>query len=374
MALAGALASAGAQGPGIESTHMSIESMPFGKTQQGQPVESYTLRNANGLTAKVITYGAIIYSLEVPDKNGHFTNVNANCASLADYETKSPCFGAVVGRYANRIAHGEFTLEGRRVSVPRNAGPHHIHGGVRGFHKRVWQAEPVRGGDFVGVRMTYLAKDGEEGYPGNLTCIVQYELNNKNEWKMDYTARTDKTTVINLSNHSYWNLAGAQSGTILDQILTVNADQYLLADEALIPTGEIVPVDNTPVDFRQPHRIGERMQEIREKQFGGGYDHCLMVRHQRPGDLAHCAKLKDPSSGRTMEVLTTQPGVQIFSANFQPNGLSGPGGYSYPRHLGLCLETEHFPDSPNHPQFPSTTLHPGETFHEMTVHRFGVEP
>jgi len=357
----------------MKETKLSVEKAPFGTSHQGEPVELYTLKNANGLTAKVITYGAIIESLEVPDKDGHFVNVNANCASLAGYEDHSPCFGALLGRYANRIAKGEFTLENQRVTLPKNAGQHHIHGGVRGFNKRVWSAEPVRGPDFVGLRLTYLSKDGEEGYPGNLTCEVVYELNNRNEWKMDYTAHTDKTTVVNLSNHSYWNLAGAQSGTVLDHVLTVNADQYLLADADLIPTGEIVSVAGTPVDFRQPHPVGERMGQIREKQFGGGYDHCLVVKHSNPSDLVQCAKVKDPKSGRTMEVWTTQPGVQIFTANFGSGAFSGPNGYQYPRHLGLCLETQHYPDSPNHPQFPSTVLKPGETYRETTVHKFGVE-
>ena len=352
--------------------NLSVEASPFGATQQGEPVEMYTLKNRNGVTAKVITYGAIIYSLEVPDRAGHFTNVNANCASLADYEKRSPCFGAVIGRYANRIAHAEFVLDGRTVSLPHNAGPNHIHGGVRGFHQRVWKAEPVHGADFVGVKLTYVARDGEEGYPGTLTCTVRYELNNQNEWRMEYTAKTDKTTVINLTNHSYWNLGGAQSGTALDEVLTVNADKYLLADDALIPTGEIVPVDGTPVDFRSPHRVGERMAQIKEKQFGGGYDHCLVVNHKTPGDLVFCARLEDPASGRTMEVSTTQPAVQIFTANFQSGSFSGPGGHAYPAHLGVCLETQHFPDSPNKPQFPSTVLRAGETFHEITVHKFGL--
>ena len=351
---------------------LSIEKSSYGTTQQGEVVDLYTLRNANGLTAKVITYGASIESLEVPDRAGHFTNVNANCASLADYENKSPCFGAVVGRYANRIAHGRFPLEGKTVSVPKNAGPHHLHGGNLGFNKRVWKAEPVRGGDFVGVRLTYLSKDGEEGYPGNLACTVQYELNNRNEWKMEYLATTDKPTVVNLSNHSYWNLGGAQSGAALDEVLTINADRYLVADDTLIPTGEIKPVEGTPVDFRTPHRVGERISQIHEKQFGGGYDHCLVVNRQSPGELVFCARLEDPASGRTMEVSTTQPGVQIYSANFPSGAFTGPGGYAYPSHLGICLETQHFPDSPNHPEFPSTVLKPGETFREITVHRFGV--
>jgi aldose 1-epimerase len=357
----------------MNKTKLSIESAPFGTTHDGESVEIYTLRNSNGLTAKVITYGAIIYSLEVPDKNSHLANVNANCASLGDYEDRSPCFGALIGRYANRIAHAEFVLDGQRISLPRNAGPHHIHGGVRGFHKRVWKAEPIQGPDFVGLRLTYFSKDGEEGYPGNLSCTVIYELNNRNEWKMDYTARTDKTTVVNLTNHSYWNLGGVQSGTALNHILTVNADKYLLADDALIPTGEIVPVKDTPVDFQQPHRVGERMGQIKEKQFGGGYDHCLVLNHSKPGDLTFCARVKDPQSGRIMEVSTTEPGVQIFTANFQSGAFTGPGGYAYPKHLGLCLETQHFPDSPNKPQFPSTVLSPGETYHSTTIHKFDVE-
>ena len=353
---------------------MSVEVTPFGTTQQGEPVELYTLKNANGVTAKVITYGATIFSLEVPDKDGHFTNVCANCASLTDYENRSPCFGALLGRYANRIAHAQFALDGRTIKLPNNAGRNHIHGGVRGFHKRVWKAKPFRTADAVGLNLTYLAKDGEEGYPGNLTCTVSYQLNNRNEWKMDYTAETDQDTVVNLSNHSYWNLAGALSGTVLDQVLSLNADQYLPADADLIPTGEIVPVAGTPVDFRTPHAIGERLNQIIEKQFGGGYDHCLVIHNPKPGELVVCAHLKDPKSGRTMEVSTTQPGVQIYSANFPTGAFSGPGGYRYPRHLGLCLETQHFPDSPNKPQFPSTELKPGEVYHQTTIHRFGVEP
>lgn len=357
----------------MNDSKMSIDSAPFGTTHEGESVELHTLRNTNGVTAKVLTYGAIIFSLEVPDRNGHFTNVTANCASLADYENRSPCFGALLGRYANRIAHGEFQLDGRTVSLPRNAGPHHIHGGIRGFNKRVWKAEPFRVSDAVGLKLTYLSKDGEEGYPGNLACTVVYELNNRNEWKMDYTAETDKTTVVNLSNHSYWNLDGAQSGTVLDHMLMVNADKYLVADDDLIPTGAIVPVEGTPVDFRQAHRVGERMGQIKEKQFGGGYDHCLVINNPKPGDLVFCAKVKDPKSGRTMEVSTTQPGVQVFTANFQSGAFSGPGEYAYPRHLGLCLETQHFPDAPNKPQFPSTVLKPGQVYHETTIHKFGVE-
>jgi aldose 1-epimerase len=352
---------------------MSIEKAPFGVTSDGQAVDLYTLRNANGLVAKVITYGAIIYSVEVPDRNGRATNVTANCASLADYEKRSPCFGALLGRYANRIAGGRFTLDGHEYTLARNGGPNHIHGGRKGFDKRVWSAEPLQRPDSVGLKLTYTSKDGEEDYPGKLDCTVTYELNNRNEWKMDYTARTDKATPINISNHAYWNLAGAQSGPILDQVLTLNADSYLPADETLIPTGEIRPVTGTPLDFRAPHPIGERIGQIKEKQFNGGYDHCLVVNRQKPGELVRCAELRDPASGRVMEVDTTEPGVQIYTANFSDGAFHGPGGYAYPRHLGVCFECQHFPDSPNKPQFPSTILRPGETYRATTICKFRVE-
>jgi len=352
---------------------MSIEKAAFGTTADGQAVELYTLRNENGITVKAITYGGIIYSVETPDREGRFTNITANCASLSGYETKSPCFGALLGRYANRISGAKFPLDGREIVLSRNAGANHIHGGTRGFDKRVWKAEAIQRNDYVALKLSYTSKDGEEGYPGNLTCTVVYELNNKNEWRMEYTAQTDKPTVINLSNHAYWNLSGAQSGTILEHILKVNAAKYLLADAALIPTGESVSVQGTPLDFREPHAIGERFDRITGKQFGGGYDHCLVLQHEAPADLTFCAKLIDPKSGRTMEVFTTQPAVQIFTANFASGAFEGPDGYRYPKHLGVCLETQHFPDSPNKRNFPSTILRPGETFHSVTVHKFGVE-
>jgi aldose 1-epimerase len=357
-----------------DTTHPkpSITKALFGTTKEGQAVDIYTLKNSEGVTAKVLTFGCIIYSFEVPDKNGVLTNVTANRPSLANYEAGSACFGALIGRYANRIAGGEFTLDGKKYTLAKNNGPNHIHGGNIGFDRRVWSAKMETGKDFVALRLTYTSPDGEEGYPGKLDCEVRYELNNTNEWRMEYTARTDKPTHINLANHAYWNLAGAQSGTVLDQVLTVNADKYVPADEGLIPTGEIVSVEGTPLDFRSPHKIGERMDAIKEKQFNGGYDHCLVVNHQRPGDLILAARLEDPKSARFMEVFTTEPGVQIFSANFDA-GFDAPGGYRYPRNLGFCMETQHFPDSPNKPQFPSTVLRPGETYKATTVLRFGVE-
>lgn len=349
----------------------SITKASFGATSAGQAVDLFTLRNERGITAKVITYGAIIYSMETPDSAGHLTNITANCQSVADYENRSPCFGALLGRYANRIAKGRFTLDGQTYSLPLNGGPNHIHGGPRGFDKQVWEAEPLKGPGFVAVKLTHTSKDGENGYPGTLRCTVVYKLNNQNEWRMEYSATTDKPTPVNLSNHAYWNLGGAESGTVLDQVLTVNADRYLIADETLIPTGQMAPVAGTPLDFRSPHPIGERINQIKEKQFNGGYDHCFVVKHQTPGDLAFCAKLQDPNSGRAMEVFTTQPGVQMYTANFPSGAFKGPGGYSYPSHLGVALECQHFPDSPNKPQFPSTILRPGETYHALTVLKFG---
>ena len=352
---------------------LGIENASFGRTRAGQEVSIYTLQNENGMRAKVITYGAIIYSLELPDKSGKLINVTANRETLADYEAKSACFGAVVGRFANRIANAKFSLDGKEFPIARNAGKHHIHGGNKGFDKVVWTARAVRGPDFVGVQMEYTSVDGEEGYPGTLKCGVLYELNNKNEWKIQYSAESDKATPLNLSNHAYWNLAGAYSGNVLQHELIVNADQYLLTDEALIPTGEFASVEGTPVDFRQPHKVGERIGKITEKQFGGGYDHCMVIKRSKPGELALAAKLKDPASGRTMEVWTTEPGVQIFSANFGPGAFEGPGGYNYPRHLGLCLETQHYPDSPNKANFPSTILRPGQIFKSTTILKFGSE-
>ncbi len=369
----------------IDAAELSVEKAPFGSTQDGQAVELYTLRNAQGATAKVMTYGAIIYSLEVPDRDGHFANVTINRPTVADYEKRSACFGAVLGRYANRIGGARFSIDGREYPLPRNNGRNHIHGG-RGFDKRVWQAEPQRGKDFVGVKLTYHSKDGEEGYPGNLDCTVSYRLNDRNEWKMAYQATTDKPTVVNLSNHAYWNLAGAQAGDVLAQLLTINAEQYLVVDEGLIPTGKMAPVAGTPLDFRKPHPIGKRIAQITEKQFNGGYDHCFVITGQpeqgilsqedapRSVDrLALCTKLEDPKSGRTMELLTTEPGVQVYSANFPTGAFEGFNGYAYPRHCGVALETQHFPDSPNKPSFPSTVLRPGQIYRSMTVLKFGVQ-
>lgn len=367
------LALAGGIGPAsAASAKPSVEPAAFGVTSDGQPVEIYTLRNSHGWTAKVLTFGAAIYSLEVPDRQGRLANITANRQSLADYETKGGAFGSVLGRYANRIGGGKLVVDGKTYSLPLNNGPNHIHGGPKGFNKRVWKAQALPRKDAAALKLTYTSVDGEEGYPGTLVCTIVYELNDRNEWKMDYTATTDKPTVVNLSNHAYWNLAGAYAGTVLDHLLTVNADEVLRVDETLIPTGEMAAVAGTPLDFRRPRRVGERIAEITENHFNGGYDHCFVVRHKKPGNLTLCATLKDLKSGRVMEVLTTEPGVQVYSANFPSGSVVGPDHYAYPKHAGLCLETQHFPDSPNKPNFPSTLLKPGQVFRSTTLHRFRI--
>ena len=363
----------GLTAPEVARPAVGVTREPFGQTRAGEPVELYTMENAGGLRAQVMTYGAIIYSLEVPDKNGKLANVTINRPTLSDYEKKSACFGALLGRYANRIGLAKITLDGKDYPLTPNNGKNHIHGGNRGFDKRVWSAESVQQADAVGVKLKYLSKDGEEGYPGNLAVTVLYTLNNSNEWRMEYTATTDKSTVVNLSNHAYWNLAGAQSGPVLEQLLTVNADKYLKVDEGLIPTGEMLEVKNTPLDFLKPHPIGERIGQIAEKQFNGGYDHCFVLNHRTPGDLTFCAKLQDPASGRSFEMFTTEPGVQLYSANFPAGAFEGFNGYPYPRNCGAALETQHFPDSPHKPQFPSTTLNPGQTYHTLTLMKFRAE-
>jgi aldose 1-epimerase len=351
----------------------SVEKTPFGTTRDGQPAELVTLRNSRGLTAQILTYGAAIHSLEAPDRKGHFDNLSANHQTLADYETKGGAFGSVIGRFANRIGGASFAIDGVKYQLAANNGPNHIHGGPGGFARRVWKAEPLVTKDAAAVKLTYTSADGEEGYPGKLACTLVYELNDRNEFKLDYTATTDKPTVLNLCNHAYWNLAGAYSGTALGLVLTLNADQSLRVDNALIPTGEFAPVNGSALDFRQPRKIGDRIGEITEKHFNGGYDHCFVINHKKPGDLTLCARLEDPVSGRTMEVLTTEPGVQVYTANTPAGSTTGPNGYTYPKHYAVCLETQHFPDSPNKPSFPSTLLKPGEVFHSTTIHRFGVQ-
>lgn len=345
---------------------MSISKSNFGTANNGQSVDLFVLTNTNGLVAKVTTYGAILTELHVPDRAGKLADVVLGFDNLAQYLGKHPHFGATTGRFANRIAKGKFTLDGKQYTLATNNGPNHLHGGPKAIDKAVWKGTPNESAAGPALALTYLSPDGEENYPGNLKIKVTYTLTNKNELRIDYEATTDKATPINLTNHSYFNLAGAGSGDILGHVLQLNADRYTPVDETLIPTGEIAAVKGTPLDFTKSTTIGARIAQVK-----GGYDHNFVL-NSSDGSLALAATVRDAKSGRVMEVLTTQPGVQLYTANFLDGSLSGIGGV-YPKHAGFCLETQHFPDSVNRPNFPSTILRPGETFRETTVHRFTFE-
>jgi len=331
----------------------TIEKSTIGETPDGTEVDQYTLTNAGGLEVKVLTYGAMITTVKVPDRNGKLASVTLYRDPPEEYLGRPTVMGAIVGRYANRIAGARFTLDGVEHELSRNMGKkHHIHGGTRGFHTVVWDAKPIEDAEGVGVELTHTTPDGHEGYPGTLAVTVVYKLTNDNRLRMEYTARTDKPTHVNLTNHAYWNLAGADSGDMLSQVLLLNADQYLPYGEAKMPTGEIRGVKGTCMDFTTPQAIGSRIDQVQ----GGDYDHCYVL-NKRPGErLSLCARAVDPGSGRVMEVYTTQPGVQLYTGNRR----------------GFCLETQHFPDSPNQPRFPSTVLRPGETYHEVTIHKFSI--
>ena len=351
-------------------TAMSITKSPFGKTKDGTEIVLFTSTNKNGLVMKVMTYGATVVSMETPDKSGKLANIQLGFPTLEGYLQRHPYFGSTVGRYGNRIAKGKFKIDGKEYTLATNNGPNHLHGGLKGFDAVVWNAEEVKTADSVGVKFTYKSKDGEEGYPGNLNVTVVYSLTNNNEMKIDYTATTDKATVVNLTNHCYWNLGGAGSGDILKTQLTLTADKYLPIDAGSIPTGELAPVKGTAMDFTSPHVIGERIAELKkEPHQTKGYDHCYVLRGQ-DGKLTLAARAKDPASGRVMEISTTEPAIQLYCGNFLDGS---PGGNGYKQHDAFCLETQHFPDSPNQSKFPSTLLKAGETYRNTTVHKFSVE-
>jgi aldose 1-epimerase len=349
---------------------MSITRADFGKTAEGQAISLYTLTNAQGLVLKMINYGAIVVSLETPDRDGKLANINVGFPTLDGYLQRHPYFGATVGRYGNRIAKGKFKLDDKEYELATNNGPNHLHGGKKGFDALVWEAAEVKSDDGVGLKFKLTSPDGDEGYPGKLDMVVTYTLTNNNELRVEYEATTDKPTVINLTNHNYWNLAGVGSGTILDHELTLAADKYLPIDDTSIPTGELADVAGTVFDFTKPHKIGERIDELKkEPHTTKGYDHCFVLRGQ-DGKLAMAAKVKDPKSGRVMEIHTTEPGIQLYCGNF----LDGSeGGAGLPQHAAFCLETQHYPDSPNQAKFPTTRLNPGQKYQSATVHKFSVE-
>jgi aldose 1-epimerase len=355
------------------SARARVARAAFGRTGDGTAVEMFTLTNARGMEVQAISYGAIIRSIRVPDRNGALDDVVLGFDAVDGYLRTHPYFGAVVGRYGNRIARGQFTLDGKTYRLATNNGPNHLHGGVKGFDKAVWSGKAFERDGNVGVVFTHTSPDGDEGYPGALAVRVTYTLTPANELAVDYDATTDKPTPVNLTQHSYFNLAGAGSSDILQHRLTLNADRFTPVDATLIPTGELAPVAGTPFDFRQPTAVGARIDDADDPQIrnGGGYDHNWVLTRTGPG-LLHAARLEDPSSGRTLDVSTTEPGVQFYTGNFLDGTIAGKAGRVYRRRFGLCLETQHFPDSPNQPAFPSTILRPGERLQSKTIFAFGV--
>lgn len=342
----------------------------FGATPDGIEVYQYTLTNANQVTVKIINYGGIITHLLVPDRTGTIGDIVLGFDNLGQYLAKHPCFGALVGRYANRIAKGKFTLGGREYTLAINNGPNHIHGGLRGFDKVIWKPEIIEQDGAEFLRLYYSSPDGEEGYPGQLDCTVMYSLNDSNELKIEYYAETNQPTPVNLTNHSYFNLNGQGNGDILDHLVQLNANHFTPVDKYLIPIGTIEPVENTPFDFRRPKRIGDEIDSGHPQiQYGGGYDHNFVI-NRSDRRLTHGGSAYDPGSGRAVEFSTTLPGVQFYCGNFLDGALTGKEGKVYKRRYGFCLETQYFPDSPNQPSFPSCIVEPGKPYHEMTIYKF----
>ena len=360
----------GAAGGGQTPSKPGVSREPFGKMPDGTAVEAFTLRNRHGVEVRVISYGAIVASIRVPDRHGTFADVVHGFDNLGGYLEAHPYFGAIVGRYGNRIGKAQFTLDGRTYKLAANNGPNHLHGGVRGFDKFVWQAEPLAKG--VGVTFSRTSPDGEEGYPGTLKARVTYTLSDANDLGIDYQATTDKATPVNLTNHSYFNLSGHDAADILGHELTIHADRYTPVDSTLIPTGEIAAVDGTPFDFRKPTAIGARINQAHQQiKFGRGYDHNMVLARLGSG-LQPAARVHDPKSGRLLDVATTEPGVQFYTGNFLDGSVKGKGGAVYKHRSAFCLETQHYPDSPNKPDFPSTIVKPGAEYRSQTLFRFGV--
>lgn len=372
-------------------TQSSIDKAPFGTLPDGKTVDIYTLKNNAGMTVAISNYGGTIVRWTAPDKNGKYEDITLGCDSIGGYLKGVPYFGALIGRYGNRISKGKFNLEGKNYTLAVNNIGNHLHGGIKGYDKVVWTATPIQQEE-PALKLTYLSKDMEEGYPGNLSIEVVYTLQKDNSLKIDYTATTDKTTVVNLTNHAYFNLTGNMNNTILDHEVTINADTYLPVDKTLIPTG-IKPVAKTVFDFTTAHKIGERINDSSDIQikYGGGYDHAWVLttknasqptQNAKPdtqnpknteGSLHLAATVSEPTSGRIMEVLTTEPAIQFYTGNFLDGTIVGKGGVIYKRRSGLCLETEHYPDSPNQAKFPTTVLKVGNTYKTTTVYKFSTK-
>lgn len=350
-----------------------VEKKVFDKLADGSEVYSYTLKNANGMEVKIINYGATVVSLTAPDKNGKFADVVLGCDNVKAYADATTYFGAIVGRYGNRIGKGKFTLDGKEYKLATNNGENHLHGGIVGFNKVLWTGEAIDNPTSPAVKFTYVSKDGEEGYPGTVTLSVTYTLTANNELRLEYEGTTDKTTVLNPTHHSYFNLSGDFNKTILDNEVMIDADKTTPVDKGLIPTGKLVDVANTPMDFRTPKAVGKDVEaDFEQLKFAGGFDHnWVLNKHQEA--VPRIATVYEPTSGRFMEVFSDQPGVQFYCGNFLDGTVKGKNGIMYQKRTGLCLEAQKFPDSPNKPQFPSSTLKPGETYKQTTIYKFSAK-
>ncbi len=353
---------------------MKIEKAPFGKTKDGHAVDLYTLTNDKGANVKIATYGGTVVSINVPDKAGKLGDVALGFDNIPDYESKSPYFGCITGRYANRIAKGKFSIDGKEYILATNNGPNHLHGGEKGFDKCMWKANTVEEDDKVSLVLTYTSKDGEEGYPGTLSNKVTYTWDNDNALRIDYASTTDKPTVINLTNHTYFNLAGEGKGDILGHELTLNCDRYTPTDETAIPLGKLDPVKGTPFDFTKAHTIGKRINNDNQQlKWGKGYDHNFVINQKKPGELTLAATVHEPKSGRVLEVHTDQPGIQLYTGNFLDGSFSGKSGKPYKYRNAFCLETQVYPDSPNQKGFPNAVLRPGKKYSHVCIYKFATK-